>query len=149
MGVFQAFIQFHLDYQKDKEMEDAVKRQEAAFRAHLEGDKAKKKELLNRVAAGSDSGLVGTVMKAWAEYYLNEKDEQRRADALNDGGRFGNLQARQKANASGVQGRVNEQMKLFLILKCFTAWATESKVEGIQRYYTTKLDSKRRQLNGV
>merc|ERR1719436_1986479 len=64
-------------------------------------------------------------------------------------GLFKSLQARQKGNAAGVQGRVNEQMKVNLMLQCFLAWYTDTKVNHVERSYGQKIEGKRRQLKSV
>merc|ERR1712196_168751 len=63
--------------------------------------------------------------------------------------RFGALNGRQKDNAKGVMSRVNEQMDLNLMLKHFSAWATDTKLERIMRHYNSKMESKKHQLQSV
>merc|ERR1712190_506916 len=69
---------------------------------------------------------------------------------LNDnGGRFKSLQDRQANNARGVQGRVNEQMKMNLLLRCLKCWQIESRVNRENTEFNRKLDQKRKQLQSV
>merc|ERR1719231_1136928 len=63
--------------------------------------------------------------------------------------RFAGLTGRQKDNAMGVQQRVNEQMDLNAMLKHFSAWATDTKLERIMRHYNGKMESKKQQLQSV
>merc|ERR1711907_502482 len=63
--------------------------------------------------------------------------------------RFKSLAGRQGANASGVQTRVNEQMRQNLLMRVIGSWALETKVVKIENYYVKKVDSKRRQLTSV
>merc|ERR1711977_662871 len=63
--------------------------------------------------------------------------------------RFAGLTGRQKDNAMGVQQRVNEQMDLNAMLKHFSAWATDTKLERIMRHYNSKMESKKQQLQSV
>merc|ERR1719450_1496495 len=65
------------------------------------------------------------------------------------GGRFKSLQDRQKANATGVQGRVNEQMKANLLLRSLKSWQIEAKVNKENTEFNRKLDQKRKQLQSV
>merc|ERR1712072_1063981 len=64
-------------------------------------------------------------------------------------GKFGALNGRQKDNAMGVQKRVNEQMDLNHMLKHFSAWATDTKLERIMRHYNAKMEGKKQQLQSV
>merc|ERR1711959_726110 len=63
--------------------------------------------------------------------------------------KFGALNGRQKDNAMSVQARVNEQMDLNAMLKHFSAWATDTKLERIMRHYSSKMESKKHQLQSV
>merc|ERR1711959_191961 len=63
--------------------------------------------------------------------------------------RFAGLTGRQKDNAMGVQQRVNEQMDLNVMLKHFSAWATDTKLERIMRHYNSKMEGKKQQLQSV
>merc|ERR1712139_332253 len=56
---------------------------------------------------------------------------------------------RQKDNAKGVMGRVNEQMELNVMLRHFAMWSVDTKLERIMRYYNSKMESKKQQLQSV
>merc|ERR1712056_93881 len=65
------------------------------------------------------------------------------------GGKFKSMRSRQSGNAQGVQGRVNEQMKMNLLLKCSMAWKIEARVNKENTEFNRKLDQKRKQLQSV
>merc|ERR1719465_223064 len=100
--------------------------------------------------SATDSGLVEDVMSTWAQAY-KEKMEAIKMEALmaENEARFGALNGRQKDNAKGVMGRVNEQMELNCMLKHFSAWATDTKLERIMRHYNSKMEGKKQQLQSV
>merc|ERR1719240_2600789 len=100
--------------------------------------------------ASTDSGLVEHVMSTWAQKYKEDKEARKMEElmAANEA-RFGALNGRQKDNAKGVMSRVNEQMDLNAMLKHFSAWATDTKLERIMRHYNSKMDSKKQQLQSV
>lgn len=64
-------------------------------------------------------------------------------------GRFKSLAARQAGNATGVQTRVNDQMRQNLLMRVIGCWALETKAVKVDKYYVGKIESKRRQLNSV
>merc|ERR1719183_2838795 len=64
----EAWIKFHQDYAKDKELEDQIKAQEAAFAEHMAKKKDEAKAVLDRMSASSDSGLVALMFKNWLDY---------------------------------------------------------------------------------
>merc|ERR1712193_433700 len=115
---------------------------------------AKKKEeakaVLDRMNTSTDSGLVEHVMSTWTQHFRDEAEatKMERIMAENEA-KFGALNGRQKDNAKGVMGRVNEQMDLNLQLKMFASWATDTKLERIMRHYNSKMESKKHQLQSV
>merc|ERR1712093_801648 len=98
----------------------------------------------------TDGGLVEHVMSTWAQFFKDRKEalKMERIMAENEA-RFGALNGRQKDNAKGVMGRVNEQMQLNVMLRHFSAWATDTKLERIMRHYNSKMESKKHQLQSV
>merc|ERR1712072_1343474 len=90
------------------------------------------------------------VMSTWCQQFKDNK-EAAKMEALmaKNEARFGALNGRQKDNAKGVMSRVNEQMDLNLMLKHFSAWATDTKLERIMRHYNSKMEGKKQQLQSV
>merc|ERR1712070_663077 len=134
----------------NKGEEEAIRAQEKAMEDFMKQKKEGAKAVLDKMNASTDSGLLEHVMSTWGQHYKDEKDAKKMEDmmAANEA-RFGALNGRQKDNAMGVQNRVNEQMDLNLMLKMFSAWATDTKLERIMRHYNSKMDSKKQQLSSV
>merc|ERR1719217_1376954 len=63
----EAWIKFHQDYAKDREMEEQVKASEAAFKKHMDEKKDEAKVVLDRMLAASDNGLLQLVMQNWVQ----------------------------------------------------------------------------------
>merc|ERR1719235_1620418 len=148
--VITAWKQFLEDYKKNKAEEDAIKAQEKAMEDFMRQKKDGAKQVLDKMNAATDSGLLEHVMSTWAQKYKDDQDA-RKMEALmaENEARFGALNGRQKDNAKGVMGRVNEQMDLNQMLRCFSFWATDTKLERIMRHYNSKMDSKKQQLQSV
>merc|ERR1712025_1340915 len=97
--------------------------------------------------AATDSGLLEHVMSTWAQNYNDEKEAHKMELIMAENeAKFGALNGRQKDNAKGVMGRVNEQQDLNILLRHFSMWAMDTKMERIIRHYTSKMDSKKQQL---
>merc|ERR1719223_2176531 len=89
-------------------------------------------------------------MTAWVKMYEEDKQRRKLEDAMGGAdGKFKSLQSRQLANASGVQSRVNEQMKQNLLTKCLCWWQIEARVNSVERHYGVKLESERKQINSI
>jgi hypothetical protein len=146
----EAWIKFHQDYAKDKELEDQVKASEAAFKAHMDAKKDEAKAVLDRMSASSDTGLMALMMQHWVQYYTDEKKSKELEYALSENdNRFKSLNGRQKDGVNKMQGRVNEQINANMMQRCLNAWLVETKVTRVEKHYTNKYESKKRQLQGV
>merc|ERR1711904_765022 len=148
--VLTAWVQFIADYKKNKETEDAVKAQEKAMEEYMKQKKEGAKSVLDKMNAATDSGLLELVISNWCQNYKDNK-EAAKMEALmaENEARFGALNGRQKDNAMSMQSKINLQMDLNLMLKHFSAWATDTKLERIMRHYNAKMDSKKHQLQSV
>jgi len=148
--ILGAWVQFSADYKKNKEEEDEIERREHQFAEFMKQKKEGAKAVLDKMNAATDSGLCELVISTWGQYYKDEKDARKMEELMAENeARFGALNGRQKDNAMGVQKRVNEQMDLNLMLKHFSAWATDTKLERIMRHYNSKMEGKKHQLQSV
>jgi hypothetical protein len=146
----EAWIKFHQDYANDKDMEDRVKAQEKKFKEHMDSKKEEAKAVMDRMLAGTANGLLALVIQNWAQWLKDEKKQKELEFALNEAqAKFKTLNGRQKAGASNVQNRVNEQIANNLMQRVFNCWLVETKANRVENHYNTKYESKRRQLQGV
>jgi len=146
----EAWIKFHGDYAADKEMEERVKAAEKAFKEHMDAKKDEAKAVLDRMLAGTDHGLQSLIIQNWAGLVKEERKAKEMEAQMNEAnGRFKSLNARQKAGASNVQNRVNEQINLNLMQRVLNNWIIETKANRVENHYNSKYESKRRQLQGV
>merc|ERR550514_186127 len=100
--------------------------------------------------SATDSGLVEHCISTWVQMFKDEKEAQKMDEMMNgNSDRFASLNGRQKDNAKGVMGRVNEQVDLNVMLRHFCAWALDAKLERIMRHYNGKMESKKNQLQSV
>jgi len=147
---FGNWVKFSEDYKKDKEFEDAVKAAEKQVQEHMAKKKEDTKTVLNRINGATDSGLLSMMVTYWQQYCKEEKKMREKEEMLGGAtGKFKSLQERQIGNARGVQTKVNEQIAANLTLRVFQSWLLESKINRMEKYYTTRLDGKRKQLHSV
>jgi len=146
----QAWLQFSAEYKKDKEMQDAVKKSELAIQEHLKKKKEEAKQVLDRMNAGSDQGLLAMIMGYWIGIYNEGKkagELERQMEEMQ--GKFNTLKGAQGQKAMNAQNRVNEMAKTMLITKCLAGWVQETKANLMIKKYTNKIEAKRKQLNSV
>lgn len=148
--VLEAWIKFHGDYAKDKEFEDQCKASEAAFKAHMDAKKDEAKQVLDRMLASSDHGLMSMIFQNWWAWLKEEKKQAEIEFAMTQAeNKFKSLNGRQKGAAHGMQNRVNEQMIANIMQRVFNVWIVETKAARVELHYNAKYDSKKRQLAGV
>merc|ERR1719217_1297317 len=147
MGSWKQWLE---DYKKNKDQEDAVKAQEAQVAEFLAKKKEKAQSIIDKMNASTDSGLVEHVVSTWCQMYSdNKKAAELERVMIEQQEKFAALNGRQKDNAKGVMSRVNEMMALNLMLRHFTMWALDAKMERTMRYYNTKMENKKAQLSSV
>jgi hypothetical protein len=148
--ILEAWIKYHQDYLKNKELEDQVKKSEAAFKEHLAKKKDEAKAVLDRMSAGSETGLCALMIQHWIQYVKENKEANEMEYKMQQAeGKFKSLNGRQKAGAKNVQNRVNEQIQANLLQRVLNNWLVETRVNRIECHYNAKYESKRRQLQGV
>jgi len=148
--VVTSWVQWLEEYKKNKDIEDAVKAQEAAMKAYMEKKKNEATGVLDRMNAATDSGLLEHIVSTWIQFRKDDLEAKKMEEmmAANEA-KFAGLNGRQKDNAKGVMGRVNEQMQLNVMLRHFSAWARDAKMERIMRHYNSKMENKKEQLQSV
>merc|ERR1712224_1130452 len=134
--ILGAWVQFSADYKKNKEEEDEIERREHQFAEFMKQKKEGAKAVLDKMNAATDSGLCELVISTWGQYYKDEKDARKMEE----------LMAENEARFGALNGR---QMDLNLMLKHFSAWATDTRMERIMRHYNSKMEGKKHQLQSV
>merc|ERR1719171_86514 len=71
LGSWKQYIE---EYKKNKDMEDAVKKQEQAMAEYLKKKKDDAKGVLDRMNAATDSGLVEHCISSWCQKYKEDKE---------------------------------------------------------------------------
>merc|ERR1712187_699890 len=79
---FQAWRAFHEEYQKNKEMEDQVKRSEQALAQFMKEKGDNTKKLMQSIGSGTDQGAIKMAWDSWYTYYTEAKQEAEMAEKL-------------------------------------------------------------------
>lgn len=148
--VFGAWCKSVEDTKKEEKMEEEVKKAEALVKEFLDKKKEAAKQVLDRLQGSTDSGLLSLAFSNWVQW-ISEGRKARELEMAMDasGDRFKSLRSRFKDNARSVQARMTEQTDQYLCLRILFAWQTETKVNRVDKYYTHKMESKRKQLQSV
>lgn len=134
----------------DKETENEAKKIEQQLADYKDKARQKSAKVMERMGAATDTSMLQGAVQGWAQY---TKDQIKARDLENTlmgaEGKFKMLNGRQKGNAAKVQTRVNEQIKQNLALRVIGAWILEAKMNHIDKYFSSKIEGKRKQLQSV
>eukprot|EP00405_Crypthecodinium_cohnii_P046624 CAMPEP_0206581660 /NCGR_PEP_ID=MMETSP0325_2-20121206/33982_1 /ASSEMBLY_ACC=CAM_ASM_000347 /TAXON_ID=2866 /ORGANISM="Crypthecodinium cohnii, Strain Seligo" /LENGTH=571 /DNA_ID=CAMNT_0054088115 /DNA_START=69 /DNA_END=1784 /DNA_ORIENTATION=- len=127
------------ELKKARELQDALREKKDQIRRRFE-----------MAFATSTTTILEDSFQAWAHETEQGAGARQLAKSVKMvEGRFATARHRLKGCFADVQLRAAEQVEAMLLLRCIQAWDRESKVNRIDRYYKAKLETKRKQLNGV
>jgi hypothetical protein len=146
----KAWINFRLEYLKDKEANDAVKAAEAKVNQFMKGHKENAKALLDKMSAGTNTGLMHEVMEAWVTLYVEDKKQRELEEILNSAeSKFGEFGERNANNAKTVMERARLHLEEMVLRRHWNAWRLHARLEGTLAQYQAKIEAKKQQLYQV
>merc|ERR1719240_1862077 len=147
---FHEWVTFHQEYMKNKELEDAIKAEEAKIAAFKKKHSENAQSLLNNMHAATNTGLMHEVFEAWREWWKDEKQLAEMSELMAAGqGRLGAFGDRNKKGARSACERAHEHNMIMLYLKVFGAWRLDTQIEKTLRKHQNRIQGKRDQLLGV
>jgi hypothetical protein len=147
---YQAWISFHAEYQKNKEMEDQVKEEEAKIQAYLKSHGNSAKSIMLAASEASDTGLLSTFMTAWVKLYQEQKQEAEMCELINGAdSKFTMFGESSKAGGNSAMEKKAYYADMLVIIRCWGAWRADTKIMGVHRQYHHRVEAKRSQLLGV
>jgi len=146
----QAWISFHKDYLKNKEMEDAVKAEEKRVQEFMQAKGDSAKSIMQAASGASATGLLSTVMTAWVKLYQENKLEAEMCEMLNGAdSKFTMFGDRSKESGMSALDKAAYHLNLLVMIRCWGAWRADTKIMGVHRNYHNRVEAKRQQLLGV
>merc|ERR1712025_1128593 len=104
-------------------MEEAVKAAEKKVAEFMKKQSDSAKGVLGRMTAGNDTGLLYTVMKAWTEMFVEEKNAREMQAKLDDAQeKMSGFNVRNKASAMCAMCRNAEVMDRQCMIMAFGPW---------------------------
>merc|ERR1719146_277275 len=138
------------EYKKNKHEEDAVKAAEAKVAAFMKQKSEGAKGVIDRMNAATDSGLVEHVISTWVQYFKDKlKAEEMEAILNGANSKFGAFSERNKAGAMTAGQKATAVKEYGLLNYSILLWTEYCKVERLLRYYSTRMDGKKHQLQGL
>jgi len=150
LAAWHAFVAFHKGYSKDREYEDHVEEVEKKVKEFVKNKASGAKKMLNKMSAGSDSGLVTMTFTGWKELYEERKKEAELENLVaNSNLKMTTFRDRTKGAGMNAMERASYHVQLGILLKVWGAWLVESKGETGLKNHLARIEGKRAQLVGV
>jgi len=135
---------------QDREQEANIKAAQKATADHQAKMKENSLKVVQAMLGASDSLIVQMMWINWVDIVKEAKKAKEVAEQQARGDDFLMMtKLRHNSNAHSVQDRINQQMELNLVFSCLCGWKMEAEVKRVDKKYTGKIESKRRQLNSV
>merc|ERR1712048_1486627 len=116
----------------------------------MKGHQENAKALLDKMSAGTDSGLVHNIITAWVQQYQEDKREQELEDILNSAdSKFKSFQDRNSTNAKSAMERARLHLEEMVYRRHWNAWRLYARMEATEFMYRAKIEAKKQQLYGV
>jgi len=148
--IWQSWCTFIVEYRKDKDFEDQVKHAERELQGFMQKKSAEARGVLDRMSSGSDAGLLKTILTNWVQAHDEEKKGREMEELVASGNsKLGSLNSKQGTNMNGRVTRTNRQVELNQMALVFDNWALDLRVREVMKYWSSKLDGKKHQLQTV
>jgi hypothetical protein len=145
-----AWVQQAEEYKKNKEFEDAVKREEQKIAEFMKKQNDGAKSVLSRMSQSTDSGLVQQCFSGWVDLFQEQKKSNEMKELMNSNtSKFATFSNRNKASAKSGMSRHAELTEQGSLIVIFKLWLKEVKVERMRRWAKDKNIKKKNQLLGV
>jgi hypothetical protein len=147
---FQTWVSLQAELLADKEIDKLAKQAEQQYKDFMAKKSGEARGVLDRMSAGSDTGLLHNIMVAWIEAWKESKaaGEMEKIMQGHDA-KFKSLNNRQKNSAKSVASKCHQQEEENMIMVFLYAWNTETREQLVVKNYGAKLDQKKQKLDAV
>merc|ERR1711920_1200672 len=147
---FATWNDFVKQYQKDKEMNDAVKAAEQKVKGFMAKQKEGASSVLTRMQGASETGLISSTFQGWFEIVDTAKKQEHINNIMQQkAAQMGDFNSRNKKGAMTATAKVAYLQDIQFLLWAFTVFKREIKVERARRYFKEKNEKKKQDLIGV
>lgn len=147
---FSSWVQFSSGYKKEKEFEEHVKNFEKQMKVFVDKKKDDAAIIINRISASTDSGLVQQTLAAWSSYtFEGQKIRRLEGKVFGCDDRLSEVKKHHRKIAFDLSGRTGDQIDMNTMYQAWMAWSSVSRTSRLDKYYSGKIESKRKQLSSV
>jgi len=141
---------FVSDCRKERLFEQDVKHFELRMKEHLRQKTQEARMIFDRVGAATRTGLLASILWAWQCSVIEGRKLQSIQNQVTEASQeVDGLKMRQSTAICNVQMRSEKLMDSSLVISVISAWSRETKENHLEKFYSNKVDSKRKQLTAV
>merc|ERR1712203_82310 len=134
--IFKEWLKFYAEAKRDKELNSQVKEAEKRLKEFQAKSKEGQKDVLKKMSASTDSGLVASVFTSWCEEVHHAKKAKHAEDQINGANsKFAMLKSRNKDASTGRAQSANELEDSILMMQIFMNWSTHSRINSLVDHY--------------
>ena len=147
---FSSWVIFSTAYKKEKEFEEHVKNFEKQMKVFRDKKKDDAAIILNRISAATDSGLVQQTLAAWTTYTFDgQKLRRLEGKVFNCDDQLSEVKKYHRKIALDLSGRTGDQIDMNTMYQAWMCWTSLTRTDRLDKYYSGKIESKRKQLSSV
>eukprot|EP00439_Symbiodinium_sp_Y106_P059923 s2365_g8.t2 len=135
---------------RERLFEQDVKHFELRMKEHLRQKTQEARMIFDRVGAATRTGLLASILWAWQCSVIEGRKLQSIQNQVTEASQeVDGLKMRQSTAICNVQMRSEKLMDSSLVISVISAWSRETKENHLEKFYSNKVDSKRKQLTAV
>ncbi|CAE7602524.1 Asph [Symbiodinium sp. CCMP2592] len=120
------------------------------MKEHLRQKTQEARMIFDRVGAATRTGLLASILWAWQCSVIEGRKLQSIQNQVTEASlEVDGLKMRQSTAICNVQMRTEKLMDSSLVISVISAWSRETKENHLEKFYSNKVDSKRKQLTAV
>lgn len=148
--IFNLWIEALVEYKKDKEAIDKQRALDKQMADMLSKQSKGAMEMMKKMGAASETGLLAGVIKEWKEVVDDAKREEEVTQALNQkSSQLSAMAGKGKANAKNSSTRMSELQDLQVQMFCFCFWKREIQLQRVKQYGRNRNQKREKELLGV
>lgn len=148
--VYNMWVEALVEYKKDKEAIDKQRALEKQMAEMMKKQNQGAMEMMKKMGAASETGLLAGVVKEWKEVVDDAKQENEVQEQLKmKSSRLAGMAQKSKANAKNNSTRMSELQDLQVLMFCFCFWKREIQVQRVKQYGRNRNQKREKELLGV
>ncbi|CAK0899269.1 unnamed protein product, partial [Prorocentrum cordatum] len=148
--VYNLWVEALVEYKKDKEAIDKQRALEKQMAEMMKRQNQGAMDMMKKMGAASETGLLAGVIKEWKEVVDDTKQENEVQEQLKmKSSQLASMAQKSKANANSSSARMSELQDMQVLMFCFCFWKREIQVQRVKSYGRNRNQKREKELLGV